>query len=863
MKPALLTIYVLGCVMLCSCSSLKPPKRFHFVVREEPMKVIDKEVRYELLKNGVVAYTGQTNDLGYFTFSRRQLKSLTNSLLDSVEISFPDNPSPEHYRLNNLSPWQEIYLQGSAVITDNERIADMHYHVSMRNHNSWSHHYYRPRRLLARPPDHHNWTRLVKGIKVWHQSEGEWKKPYVGYELDPSQRASMKLLLEQKWVKSTEGANNLKKYSQATNPHLLDGQVYLAFNAISPFEHSISNQGIKRTISSYFKSGVPLKWLQIMGGKGGPKITHWDNFNREYQMITQQDTTFNKFRWTWLKSGNKIAENSKPLVINVVEGGHILQDKYFPHFINYDLTDNGAPEKLALYNNMLQVASEFKDSSEWDYTVYERLARRHNLVDSTNRAWRSKLNRGERRFLRDSLNRYLKLPLVDTVLWEELRRSIDTLKQNRDIYMMAISHLSYNGMTGHAPAIDVSKKPPIEALFSKVIKRAYGNRVSEDKRYRKSFDGLFYSIPGINYFGDSVINRLLSINGGRRIHIDLKHSDVLARKAIFQKYLDLDSLPPICSHCGVNGLPVDYNSPFVNEYQLLESPLARKFYTFGMNLYNEEVRQIVRHQGIIGIPLEERVLGGYVNNKISWPKTIEFKDDGTIVIHQQANQKSKKDYMIQAVTAASKLQPALWDPIERWYMMELSDTVNRDHIFKIICEEYFSAESFLNNVFHVVDLARLEQQQQKEQLYKQISLKSYNQKYHLIDVVGDSPEKQAALDKRPKIVQAQIDSLMSIVPLDKESFWDALCIGSDLDGLIDPINICPTASQYPMFKKKLALFIPLFLHVRATYEVEDQVLGRYPIYEDYFGEGFTINHALTKLFYTNLKKFAINNFQDG
>ena len=473
-------------------------------------------------------------------------------------------------------------------------------------------------------------------------------------------------------------------------------------------------------------------------------------------------------------------------------------------------------------------------------------------TDALKIKWQHTEKRAERRFLNDSIDRMVKMPLIDSILWEELSANIDTLKQERDIYMMAISHLSYNGMTGHAPAIDVSRKPFIEALFSKVIKRAYGNRVSEDKRYRKSFDGLFFSVPGVNKFGDSVLNRLLSEKQGRRIHIDLKHSDVLTRKAIFTKYLELDSLPPICSHCGVNGLPVDYNSPFVNEYQLLSSPLARKFYTFGMNLYNEEVKQIVRYQGIIGIPLEERVLGGYVNNVVKWPKSIEFKSGDSLVVHQQPNKQRKRDYMLQAVTAASRLRPDLWRPIQNWYHESLTNSgINADsaQIFELICEEYFSAESFLNNVFHVVDLAREEQIEQVEQQYlKQIST---------------TPQVQREIMQSPIVLKGKIDSLLVEVPLDKESVWDVLCIGFDLDGLIDPLNVCPTASQYPLFKLKLALFIPLFLHVRQEYEVTDQVLGPYAGYEQYFDQYFTLNNALDKLFYLNLRDFTIKNFQDG
>src|SRR5690606_4996530 len=73
--------------------------------------------------------------------------------------------------------------------------------------------------------------------------------------------------------------------------------------------------------------------------------------------------------------------------------------------------------------------------------------------------------------------------------------------------------------------------------------------------------------------------------------------------------------------------------------------------------------------------------------------------------------------------------------------------------------------------------------------------------------------------------------------------WKNICLGSDLDGLIDPINICPTASQYPIFKEKLKVFIPLFLSLRKDFEIRDKLLGDYQDLEYYFGDGFTVDRA--------------------
>ena len=423
----------------------------------------------------------------------------------------------------------------------------------------------------------------------------------------------MKTFLEGKWVRSKDGSNNFKHFTEATTPHSIDGNVYLAFNAISPFEHSVSNDGVKRAVSSALKTGANINWLRMMGDKNR-FITHWSNFNKEYDLINKQITGFNNYTWRILKKGEALSNaEGIPVVVNVVEGGHILQDKYFPHFVNFDLMDSAVKVK-GLFEYIQRRAETLHDTE---------VAKRMNKIDD----------------MPDSIDtRKLKAKVVDSILVTELIRNVDSLKK-MDIHMIAISHLSYNGMTGHSPALDVSQRPFKEKIFSWIAQRAYSISTSNDMQYRKAYDGLFYRVPGVNAYGDTVISRLLDPNSGGRILIDLKHSDVITRRYLFNKldslsdfFSKLDSLPnptieypPICSHCAVNGLTIDYTSPLLNEYRMRNSRLARKFYPFAINLYNEEVKMICERGGLIGIPLEERVLGGFINNKLEYPVTLKNK----------------------------------------------------------------------------------------------------------------------------------------------------------------------------------------------------------------------------------------------
>lgn len=784
-------VKILLLLILPSCANIKLPKKVYVVAREQTDSVFNRKLLYMVLsKNGDTLKTGSTNNMGVFMIKpkdfKKELGTSRDLVLEKLEVQVIDSNRSAKIYLNKYLNYYDLYLTSKTSKNKiKDSIADMHYHISMRSHNQFAYCFNRSEKFQSEtPPENINWIKTHKKLRVLHK--GRWKttsrkvNPKLSYK-----KEKMRLLLQGYWVKSKDGANNLKHYSEATIPHTKEGRVFLGFNSISPFEHSFSMEGIKRKISSAFKSGVPLKWLERMGKDKDNYISHWENFNAEYNMITSQDNHYNKFDWEYLKRGQAVdTKLSKPLIVNVVEGGHILQDKYFPHFINYDIAGHDAKEKQNLYEEIKKKAY----AEPADTVVLK-------ILNEPNRE-RNKREKSE---------------LVDEILMYELKKNIDTLKQRRDIFMIAIGHLSYNGMVGHALALDVSKKPFTEKLFAGVVRRAYGIRSSNDKNLRKSFEGLFYTIPGVNKFGNEVLNRLLDTTENQnRIHIDLKHSDPLTRRVILEKYDSLD-LKPICSHCAVNGLKIDFYSPLVDEYKLSNSSIVKKFYPFSINIYDEEIETICKKRGIIGLPLEERVLGGYVNNKIEWPYKIKLRKD--TLTTRRANKPVRKrrwKYTFKALKYIKNSEKyikdsekyiknsdsikvrVLYESISNYYESKLDilnfkikaggDTtkskdkfVRKRSFYKTIRDDYKSAEPFLQNVFHVVDIA-----------YK--------------DANPDSG--------------IEIDA------------WKYLCLGSDLDGLIDPLNICPTAGHYPEFKNKLEKFIPLFLYMRKRLRKRETITGQ-------------------------------------
>jgi hypothetical protein len=873
-------------LLVMSCSTFKPTTKLFLVVREKPGQLI-QGIAQVAFHDGHEMKVRETNRFGFLVLTREDLKN--GKTFDSLVVTATFNGKSASIYTNKFNSYYDVNLTAHQRVSEKDKIADMHYHLSLKTHNSFAVSY-----LPKKPPQNINWLHAdAKKVLLYNTNAGSWRK-YNLYE-DYQDVQLLKRYLKRNWIRPADGANNLVHASEATFPHMLEGNVFLAFNAISPFEHSVSNQWVKRVVSSFMKSGAPFPWLNRLGGED--HITHWDNFNYEYNMITTQDSTFNNFHYHTLRRQEDTTVHAlledKPLVVNVVEGAHIFQHTYFPHAVNFDLMDTLSKAKRELYYTIRDKACDLANAGQY-----------HQQVCRTFRA-----NEKARTSIKDSL--------TNSVLMRELISNISEFKK-MNVHMISISHLSYNGMTGHAPALDVSKVPPGERFTSYLAKRAFGIRVSKDKQYIKSYDGLFFRVPGVNMFGDSAISTLLHIKdpSDRFVHIDLKHSDVITRDFIMDKYEEQSKkipqkLRPICSHCAVNGLSINYYSPLLNEYSLLNSSLARKFYPFAINLFNEEIERICENEGIIGIPLEERVLGGYINNRQHWPKGISAQGQ----LKATGKRLNRIKYMKRAFRHLKKSNNTVYTEVEQYYVNLLKrDSMyyegtdrgeiekQEDDLRKLIFREYCSAEPFLQNVFHIVDIARKTKKQMKrEELLNNAKRRAKEQREsRTIDTVITRNDRlreelsRATKEKQQDSLRARIsqntlsnlkDSTMQAaasfyqdvtanfrVILAKEintqqlesyirrEAWRNVCIGSDFDGMIDPIDICGGASQYPLFKEKLVKLIPLFLFVRQTFEVEDKLLGEYQGEARYFDGDFKIEHAMHMLFYGNLKEFTENNF---
>lgn len=274
-------------------------------------------------------------------------------------------------------------------------------------------------------------------------------------------------------------------------------------------------------------------------------------------------------------------------------------------------------------------------------------------------------------------------PLMDKEEQDEILQNIDSIKNlPYRVFFVTPAHFCWNGMVGSAKSIDMDdwKRALLlrfsynENFRSKVfLKFADGiirERFCEPKHPTQMNCGEVNHCKGVRdtvkktEFGDIALNRLLSRSGrhNARVLIDVKHMDMKAR---LQYYHIIDSLrkvgikdiPIIASHVAVNGKSIKLNSftglfPISDVYEEVKDPAGfyqnqvkcgcitpkdydletiNWFYPWSINLATEEISIIYNSDGIIGLTLEERVLGsGQPNYKV-----VGYKDSVTRFIQSK------------------------------------------------------------------------------------------------------------------------------------------------------------------------------------------------------------------------------------
>jgi microsomal dipeptidase-like Zn-dependent dipeptidase len=133
---------------------------------------------------------------------------------------------------------------------------------------------------------------------------------------------------------------------------------------------------------------------------------------------------------------------------------------------------------------------------------------------------------------------------------------------------------------------------------------------------------------GLTNWGKEFIREAMSSENGKRILIDIKHMSIKSRKEFYDlRRLEFPDAPIIASHMGIAGCSI-YKIPIHSvifrkrlltimknrqrykiKYYKLPGLLNTYFNPSSINLYDEEIIEIINSRGLIGISLDKRIIG--------------------------------------------------------------------------------------------------------------------------------------------------------------------------------------------------------------------------------------------------------------
>jgi len=160
-------------------------------------------------------------------------------------------------------------------------------------------------------------------------------------------------------------------------------------------------------------------------------------------------------------------------------------------------------------------------------------------------------------------------------------------------WFITFSHHFYNELCGHARS----------------LRKQIGKLTDQEEGINGPF----------NELGKEVLDILLDENNGRRILIDVKHMSAIGRKQFYElrKTRYNSEIPVIISHGVCNGLPAlgatvsnypELGNSFINPLENVRGgDGAFKDYNL-INFFDDEILEMVKSEGIIGIQLDERRL---------------------------------------------------------------------------------------------------------------------------------------------------------------------------------------------------------------------------------------------------------------
>ena len=291
-------------------------------------------------------------------------------------------------------------------------------------------------------------------------------------------------------------------------------------------------------------------------------------------------------------------------------------------------------------------------------------------------------------------------------IWSTCWANFDSFTTANRIFSINIAHLQDNGFCNHAFGIQIFKPKP---FYPK------GN--------------------GITQHGFKLLQKMKEKN----ILLDIKHTSLYARKQIYDYRIGETAWPLVCTHYGLTGIKKENRGKYfietktegdvlyVRHYKPAGYLLGTSFNASSINLYDEDVFEIVASGGLIGLSLDQRIIGVPEESMMS----IDNMGD---IYEEEYISSGEKDFFTHV----------LGNSPDNSDILIVADITNADK------QDWprFHARHFMNQVFH---------------LFKICADFNYN--------MGEMARR--------------------------------ICIGSDFDGMINPVDCCANVTKLENFKNYL------------------------------------------------------------
>ncbi len=305
-------------------------------------------------------------------------------------------------------------------------------------------------------------------------------------------------------------------------------------------------------------------------------------------------------------------------------------------------------------------------------------------------------------------------------------KNVDHYLEDRLLLYATITHLTPNVFCNHA----------------------YGNKFLAKGKlmpYKK----------GLRDFGKELVKKLYSKN----VLVDLKHMSWVARQDLYKlrKEQGWDEKPLIASHIGLTGFKVSDRFTYIRSKGIKRGEDIMKvrynevpgiikdthFNPNSINFYDDDIVEILKSKGLIGISLDNRILGA------ADPTEMEFVSNDEMVIWLSQTTRAPED---------------IFDPQHYIYSLKRGEnTIEFDE------EDIQASKEEFEEMFP---------QKRKGIKAERPDLSELHLKHFINHLL-----------KIKQVYDVHRGELQDINP------WDHICIGSDFDGLISTLHCCRNVTE--------------------------------------------------------------------